>query len=224
MGGTMISRALPLLIALSGAAAATVGFDQTFGAIIDVVKSTITRFEMSQLSAAIQQEVQATGSVPDTSDLDAVGNFIRDSASGNFDRDPAFDLWGNPYLLVAEGSESLTLLSLGPNGVQDESCVGHAADQAALRKLGTATNRATAQSDTDTRSLADGGGSLADLVASDLGSVDAEQAQGLVDRLLDRVRALDSAASEVSAERADADDICTRIDIRTGRGGAFKKL
>jgi hypothetical protein len=89
---------------------------------IEMVKATVTTYELSSICDFIQNEFEIAGHKLKTGDDKALADFIHEfmRVKGG-GRDPAIDLWGNPYHFDNWKEKFwYVLYSAGTNGQKDE--------------------------------------------------------------------------------------------------------
>lgn len=110
----MIGRLVPLLIVGGGLAATGKVAPELTKRVIDTVKTVLVRAELAQLASALERDAAIDLRVPRTDDPAGLQNYIHENMTARAGRDPANDLWEQPYRyeLVAD---SPRLASAGPD-------------------------------------------------------------------------------------------------------------
>lgn len=112
-----LARYLPALLLAGGAGVAAKGGGDVSKKLIDTVKVVVSRFEMGGVAQALEIDATLGSGLP--KDGDAFAAYVRENVKSRTGRDPAMDLWGQPYHLVRIG-DKMTLLSFGPNMKRDQ--------------------------------------------------------------------------------------------------------
>ena len=111
-----IPRWLPFLLAGSGVWVSAKAGAPGIRDLVDMAKVAITKYEMANLAHHVHLDSASNFSLPDPSNQESVSSYIRKSAFTYAGRDPALDLWGQPYLMSRSGAKNWEIRSWGPNG------------------------------------------------------------------------------------------------------------
>lgn len=123
------ARVVPTLLLLGGGAVVAHSGAQLGTEVLDTVKVVAARWELSSAARAIEADFVSHGALPGSRSLADFGAYLRENLRSNFGRDPALDLWQNPYRYRRLGSD-IAVISYGPNGRRD-ACARADPDQAA---------------------------------------------------------------------------------------------
>ncbi len=135
MDPTQLTRIIPLVLVGGGAVAAVGSGRDTYNRITDTVKTIVSRYEMSNISTALQAEIIGSGGLPDLEyEEEDVSEYIRGVVQGKYGRDAAMDMWGNPYLIEEVSDSEILLVSTGPNGIRD-GCSDYDQDEADVGEI-----------------------------------------------------------------------------------------
>lgn len=107
-------------MALVGAGAAVKQGPEMLEKVTNSVKSIMTSHELSQIASTMEMDSMGGTRVPGPGQAEALARYINSTFTSKSGRDPAMDLWGNPYRTDRLDDGRLILLSVGPNGTRDD--------------------------------------------------------------------------------------------------------
>ena len=112
-------RFVPILLLVSGVASAVKTGPQLAEKIVDTVRIVMVRYEANAYATQLATSCVLGEPVPKPNNPGELSGYINANATAAQGRDPAIDLWGQPYRLEKTGPQQLLLLSTGPNGNRD---------------------------------------------------------------------------------------------------------
>ncbi len=133
-----MSRLLPALLLVGGGGVALKGGGAVGTTVIDTVKTVMTRYELSEAARHLELDITLGERAPRSTRQ--LAKWLRDNHRARLARDPAEDLWQQPYVFRRGRKYRFALVSHGANGQRDRCAVANVEDD--RRRLQRQTRRA----------------------------------------------------------------------------------
>lgn len=112
-------RFVPILLLAGGVASVAKTGPQLSEKIVDTVRTVMVRYEANAYATQLATSCLMGEPVPKPDNPSELSGYINANATAAKGRDPATDLWGQPYRLEKISQQQLVLVSTGPNGGRD---------------------------------------------------------------------------------------------------------
>lgn len=119
-----LTKLMPVMLTVGGMTAAGSKVPELMTKAANIAKGGVTYLVLRSVRDAIMLRDQMNMDIPEPGNSDALRDFITEAAVMTIGDDPTLDMWGNPYELHGVDSQTMAVLSLGPNGYYDGNCFG----------------------------------------------------------------------------------------------------